>query len=111
MKEKTTEKAKGKGRGKIVLAFQDAPFDVRSEIGQGKFFSCINLKIENHGYLGDPAGRHKEIEMTLSYYQAQVLAEILSNFISSKSCYRKALTPVHISSMGEVKWSGFPYPV
>jgi hypothetical protein len=114
MKQKVTARAKKasgskKGRGKVVLAFQDGPFDVRSEIGQGRFSSCINLKIENHGHLGDEEKRPLAVEMTLSYYQAKVLVEIIENFVASKFAHRKAQTPVHISSTGEVKWSTFPY--
>lgn len=100
-----------KKTGKMILAFQDDPFDVRAEIGEGKRCSSIKLEISNHGYQNDEESRHKEIEMSLSYHQAKILAEILENFVSSKSCYRKAQTPVHISSFGEIKWSGFPYPV
>jgi hypothetical protein len=101
----------GKRRGKMVLAFQDGAFDIRAEIGQGRIYSCIRLEISNHGYRNDEEKRLREIEMTLSYYQAKILAEILQNFVDSKECHRKAQTPVHISSFGEIKWSGFPYPV
>jgi hypothetical protein len=99
----------GKGTKKMVLAFQDGPFDVHPEIGRGRMFSCINLKIDNHGELGDKEKRYREVEITLSYYQAQALAEILENFVNSKNCHRKAQTPVHVSSGGGIRWSTFLY--
>jgi hypothetical protein len=113
MKNEKKKSAVGsrKGNGKTVLAFQDEAFEIRAKIGQGRIYSCINLEISNHGYQNDEEKRFKEIEMTLSYYQAKVLSEILGNFIFSKSSHLKAQTPVHVSSMGEIKWSGFPYTI
>jgi len=114
MKQKTTAKGKGnggarKGKGKVVLAFQDGSFNVRPKIGHGEIFSCINLEIDSHGQNVNDNRQHQEAEITFSYHQALVLADILRNFVDSRESHRKVQTPVFVSRMGEVRWSTFPY--
>lgn len=105
-------KVKGKGKAKAVpvMAFQDGEMEFRPEIGQGRFYSCIKIKVRAWK---SPSGQGKggEFELGLSYYQAEVLAEILQNFVASKRCHRKAQTPVTVKWDGATRWSTFPYPV
>jgi hypothetical protein len=107
-------KIKGKGKSGVkqvpVMAFQDGNLEFRTEIGNGKFNSCIKI---NFRAWTDTTERvqNREIEIGLSYYQAEALAEILQNFVASKRCHRKAQTPVTVSWDGATRWSTFPYPV
>ena len=103
-------KSKRSAEKKPILKFQEGYLDLEAEIGQGEFCSCIKLKIDARK---SPSGRGMagDLELWLSYYQAEVLAEILQNFITSKRCHRKAQTPVMISWDGSARWSTFGYPI
>ncbi len=103
--------AKSKGNPKIgTLAFQDGELEIRSEIGKGKFCSCIKLKIFE---TKSPSGRGiaRAVELGFSYHQAEVLSEILQDFVVSRRCHRKAQTPVWVKWDGATRWSTFPYPL
>jgi hypothetical protein len=108
--------AKTNGKGKEgpakvpALAFQDGELEFRAEVGQGKFYSCIKIKVRAWQAAGGNRA-NREIELSLSYYQAEVLAEILQNFVESKRCHRKAQTPVVVKWDGATRWSTYPYSV
>jgi len=107
-------KLKEKGRigaeRKLILKFNEGYLDLEAEIGQGKFCSCINLKIWARKS-PDGRGMAGELELWLSYYQAKILAEILENFVSSKNSHQRAQTPVMISWDGTHRWSTFGYRI
>jgi hypothetical protein len=107
-------KLKEKGRigaeRKLILKFNEGYLDLEAEIGQGKFCSCINLKIWARKS-PDGRGMAGELELCLSYYQAKILAEILENFVSSKNSHQRAQTPVMISWDGTHRWSTFGYRI
>ena len=107
-------KRRGKGMvGKIpIMACQDGELEFRSEIEGGKFCSCIKIRVRAWNSLSEqPITRERELEIVLSYYQAEALAEILQNFVTSKRYNRKAQTPVTVKWDGATRWSTFPYPV
>lgn len=93
-----------------ILKFQEGYLCLRAEIGQGESSSCIKLKVSAQKS-PNRKGMAGDLELWLSYYQAKVLAEILENFVTSKSSHRKAQTPVFISWDGSVRWSTYGYPV
>jgi len=93
-----------------ILKFQEGYLDLKAEIGEGEFCSCIKLKIDARKR-PDGGGMAGELELWLSYYQAKILAEILENFVSSKNSHQKAQTPVMISWDGTHRWSTFGYRI
>ena len=107
---KLKEKGKRGTEKASILNFQEGYLDFGAEIGEGRFCSSIKLKISARKS-PDGKGRAAGLELWLSYYQAEVLAEILQNFVTSKRCHRKAQTPVTVSWDGSARWSTFPYSV
>jgi hypothetical protein len=90
------------------FAFQGGNADFRAEVGQGVFCSCITINAR--GWKSPSGKGHKgEVNLSLSYHQAVVLAEILEGFTISRRCHRKAQLPVTVKWNGETQWSTFPY--
>jgi hypothetical protein len=101
----------GTGGGGIVgreMECQDDILDLEAKIGWGRSCSSITLSIESRGPLSEKPHKCEALKLTLSYYQAQAIQEILQNFIISRMAERKALRPTIVTADGEIKGSTFP---